>query len=130
MEQKTAQLRVKHGPRGKNIISAYGCSGQIFWETPSRARFLIDTGSFELVNAEARTPVGATEVKPAGPSENKESLEKKSSAADPAGPSTDSAPSSESGTAAEPSSSAGDLVSPDRKSTLSRPRARRGRSSE
>lgn len=127
---KTAQLRVKFGPKGERRITAYGGSGQIFWEAPARATFLIDTGSFELVNAVGRTPIGPGETKPAGPGQTKPEvpLEKKSSAADQAGHSTDSAQSSEPGTAAVSSASAGDLVSAERKSPSSKPRGRRGRS--
>lgn len=129
MEQKTAQMRVLFGPRGTRRITAYGGSGQIFYETPSRATFLIGTGCFELVNS--RVPLqqlpGPSQTKPAGPSEQKESLEKKSLAADQAGPSTDSASSSESGKAAVSSSSAEALVSPEPRSLLSRVRGKRGK---
>ena len=91
METKSAQLRIM----GRNAITSYGSSGTIFYETPARARFLIDNGIAELVNVESAKikPVGPVETKPAGPSEPKPAgpLEKKEfceGARD--GPSTDS----------------------------------------
>lgn len=110
IEEKTAQLRAK-----PNVISGYGPG--VFWETPSRARMLIDTGQFILVNAAVipQPAAGPTETKPAGP------LEKKSFAAGQAGRSTDSASSSEPGTAAPLPSSAEGQASPDSKSQPSPP---------
>ena len=116
METRTAQLRIKP----KNAITPYGGYGTVFYETPSRARFLIDAGIAELVNA------GPAEQPQAGPSETKpaEPLEKKSFAAIPDGPSIASAESSEPGQAALSSASAPGLVSAQRSAPLSRPRGR------
>lgn len=116
METRTAQLRVKP----KNAITPYGGYGTVFYETPSRARFLIDAGIAELVNA------GPAEQPQAGPSETKpaEPLEKKSSAVAQAGLSTASAESSEPATAALSSASAPGLVSPRRNAQVSKPRGR------
>lgn len=109
MEAKTAQLRVKVGPRGAMIITAYGTTGTIFYETPQRARFLIDTGGFELVNMQ---PVGPAQTKPIGPKETKPTAPAQaSSVADLVGQSTDSAKSPPSGEIASSSVSQPDPVS-------------------
>jgi hypothetical protein len=110
-EFKTAQLRVR-----KNCILAEGCSGTIFYATPTRARLLIDGGGAELVNVgPAERPVaGPSETPTAGPGEFKESAEKKSSAAAQDGRLIDSASSIGPGKAALSSSSAEALVSPKR----------------
>lgn len=124
MEQKTAQLRIK----GRNAITSYGSSGTIFWETPSRARFLIDAGIAELVNVD---PAGAGGTKPAGPTETKPAApsEKKRFSDDAQdGLSTDSAPSSEDGQEKPASLSAGALRSPQRTAPSPRGRGRPRRS--
>lgn len=108
IEQKTAHLRVK--PRR---ILPEGDGGTIFWATPARARRLLDEDAVVLLNAPA---AGPAETKPAGASETKDAIEKKSSAAAPAGPSTDSVPSSQPGAVASLFASAVALVSPKRKS--------------
>lgn len=121
-EQKTAQLRVKHPAPGRGmVISAYGTSGTIFWETPSRAKFLIDAGGFELVNVK---PVGPSTTKPAGPGEMKDGAEKKPSPAAPDGHSIASVPSSAPGPAEPASFSAAGQVSAESNAQAS---PRRGR---
>lgn len=92
---QTAQLRIKI----LNAITQYGGYGTVFYETPERARFLIDAGIAELLNA------GPAEQPQAGPHEMKpmEPVEKKSFAVAQAGPSTDFPESSELGQAAQSS---------------------------
>ena len=71
-EMKTAQCRVI----GNSII-AEGCSGTIFYATPTRARLLIDAGAVVLVNTVGPSNaqvVGPSETKPTGPQEKKTSL--------------------------------------------------------
>jgi len=116
LEAKTAQLRIK-----PNRIIAEGTGGTIFWATPARARLLIDAGAVVLMNAGvlARPVIGPGQTKPAGASETKEPVEKKSSAADPAGRLTDSAPSSGTGPAAPLFASAEDPALPKRRSRRS-----------
>lgn len=111
MEQKTAQLRAK-----PKVISQYGSS--VFFETPSRAQFLISTGQFELVNAgpSAGKPTGPSERKPAGPSE------KKLSDAGQDGLSTDSVKSNEHGVDVPASASQPGQVSPLSNADLSQKR--------
>lgn len=118
MEAKTAQLRIK-----PKCIIGEGTGGTIFWATPARARLLIDAGAVVLMNAgvPARRVVGPGQTKPAGASEIKESLEKKSSAVVPAGRSTGSASSSGTGAAAPSFASAEAPASPKRRSGRSAP---------
>lgn len=119
MEAKTAQLRVKAGPRGGMQITSYGTTGTMFFETPTRAKFLIDTGAFELANTGPgqTKPLGPSETKPAGPQQ------KKSYPVAPDGPSIDSASSSEPGAAEPPLSLAADQALP---LTNAQPLAKRG----
>jgi hypothetical protein len=113
-ELKTAQLRVK-----RKAIIAEGGGGTIFWATPSRAQLLIDAGAVELMNAEQPT-IGPAATKPAGPTQTKEPIEKKSSATAPAGPSTDLAQSSQPGVVAQLYVSLEAQASPKRKSRQSK----------
>lgn len=48
-EGKTAHMRVKTPINGRHM-TPYGESGAIFWETPTKARELIDSGFYELMN--------------------------------------------------------------------------------
>lgn len=80
-EEKTVQLRVK--PR--RIVLGFP-PGTIFYETPARARQLLDWGAVELLSGKVPGP---TETKPAGPTEVKTQF----SNAAPGGLSNDSAPS-------------------------------------
>ena len=117
-EQKTAQLRAR-----ERVISQYGTSP--FWETPTRARFLIETGQFYLVNApnvgaNELKPIGPSAIKPAGPQEKKTEY----SSVAPDGPSTDFPSSIEPGPAASLSSSAADPALPLTNASLSPKRGR------
>lgn len=92
--------------------------GTIFWIDAERARWLIDQNAAE--------PVGAANL--AGPSEIKDSPEKKSSAAVPPGPSTASASSAAPGKAAASSASPEAPASPGPTASVFRRRARKAKS--
>lgn len=107
---KVAQLRVKGPVRGRGqIITSYGTTGTVFFETRERAETLLRTNpdAFELLNG-APTPAIVRQPRVVGPTETKAPGEKKadqSSVENTDGRSTDSASSSAPGPAVEQSSS-------------------------
>lgn len=125
---KVAQLRVKQPARGRGqIVTSYGTTGTIFFETRERAEVLLreNPQAFELLNGAPPMPVFKQRPQ-VGPTETKadEKKTQQSSAESKAGPSTDSALSTAPGSDAESSSSAADRVSTRDSGKPSKPRGR------